>query len=149
MINIREAEAGDAKAVNALSHQLGYSISDEQTLQNINMIIQSKTDEAFVAVIKEQVIGWIGVSYHIQLQSPPSCEVHGLVIDDEYRNKGIGKMLVEKAKQWTKNKGTDRLRLRCNVKRNDAMRFYSNIGFKETKQQKVYEILFDIFLIET
>ena len=139
MITIREAVAEDATEITTLSHQLGYLISEEQTLQNINALMQSKHHAVFVAVDKK-VTGWMGVSYNISLESPPLCEIHGLVIDEEYRNKGIGKMLIEKAKQWSTSKGVNKLRLRCNTKRTDAHRFYINAGFTEIKQQKVFEI---------
>ena len=140
MIIIREIIAQDAAAITLLSHQLGYSISEEQTMQNINALIQSNRHDVFVAVDEHQVIGWMGVSYNISLESIPMCEIHGLVVDEQYRSKGIGKMLIEKAKQWSRNKGINKLRLRCNTIRTDAHKFYTNAGFTEIKQQKVFEI---------
>ena len=136
---IRTVTAEDAAAIAALSHQLGYTISEEQTLQNVTALLQSESHVTFVAV-DEKVIGWMGVSYTISLESPPMCEVHGLVIDEQYRNKGIGKLLIEKAKQWSRDKAVSKLRLRCNVKRTETHKFYERIGFAEVKQQKVFEI---------
>src|SRR5215212_5845317 len=120
---IREVTAEDAAAIAALSHQLGYTISEEQTLQNINALLQSERHITFVAV-DEKVIGWMVVCYTISLESLPLCEVHGLVIDEQYRNKGIGKLLIEKAKHWSSEKGVGKLRLRCNVKRTETHKFY-------------------------
>jgi GNAT superfamily N-acetyltransferase len=137
---LREIMPGDAAAVAILSGQLGYTISEEQTLQNIQTIIKSKTSTAFVAVYDKEVIGWTSVSYNIQLESRPSAELRGLVIDERYRKKGIGKMLVEKAKEWGRERGIELLRLRCNVKRTETHIFYVRLGFTETKQQKVFEI---------
>ena len=48
-IIIREMTAKDAGAINALSKQLGYPLSIEQTLQNINSVLQSKDHSSFVA----------------------------------------------------------------------------------------------------
>lgn len=141
MITIREAIAEDAVEITMLSQQLGYIISEQQTLQNINALKQSKHHEVFVAVHEEKVIGWIGVSYHISLESPPLHEIHGIVVNEQFRGQGIGKMLIEKAKQWCSNKGTDKLRLRCNIKRTGSILFYQKIGFTEVKQQKVFEIV--------
>jgi hypothetical protein len=39
-----------------------------------------------------------------------------------------------------KEKGNDKLRLRCNIKRTETHLFYQRLGFKEAKQQKVFEI---------
>ena len=99
MIIIREIIEHDAAAITLLSHQLGYLISEEQTLQNINALIQSNRHNVFVAVDEQQVIGWMGVSSNISLESLPMCEIHGLVVQEQYRSKGIGKMLIEKTKQ--------------------------------------------------
>ena len=140
MITIREVAAEDALEISMLSHQLGYSISEQQTLQNINALKRITHNEVFVAVYKEKLIGWTGLSYVTSLTSPPLCEIHGLIVNEQFRGRGIGKMLIEKAKEWSKNKGTNKLRLRCNIQRTEALLFYQKIGFIEVKQQKVLEI---------
>jgi GNAT superfamily N-acetyltransferase len=134
-IFIRRISKEDTAAITALSHQLGYPLSVDQTLQNINAVIENKDHDAFVAVHENNVIGWIGVAQAIQIEMLPYCEIRGLVVDNKYRKLGVGKMLIEKAKQWAKEKGNDKLRLRCNVKRTEAHLFYQHLGFKETKQQ--------------
>ena len=139
MIIIREAVNEDAAAIAKLTHQLGYTISAEQTLQNIIALNQSERHAVFVAV-DEKVTGWIGVCYTISLESPPVCEINGLVVDEHNRSKGVAKLLIEKAKQWSRDKGVDKLRLRCNVKRTDTHNFYTHIGFTEVKQQKMFAI---------
>ena len=139
-IFIRQITPGDAMPITNLSHQLGYSITVSETGQNINAVLENTDHDAFVAVHGNQVIGWIGISYTFHLESPPWCEIRGLVVDEKYRGNGIGKMLIEKAKQWSKEKGNDKLRLRCNVKRTETHLFYQHLGFKEIKEQKVLEI---------
>ena len=130
----------DAAAITALSHQPGYPLSAEQMLQNIDAVMKNKDHNAFVAVNNNNVIGWIGVAQSIQIEMPSYCEINGLVVDHQYRKNGVGKMLIEKAKQWGKEKGNDQLGVHCNVKRTEAHLFYQHLGFKEIKQQKVFEI---------
>jgi GNAT superfamily N-acetyltransferase len=139
-ISIRRIAREDAAAISELSCQLGYPLSSEQTLQNIEAVMGNKDHDAFAAVYESNVIGWIGIAYSIQIEMPPYCEIRGLVVDDKYRKSGIGKMLIEKARQWAKERGNDKLRLRCNVIRTETHLFYQHLGFKETKQQKVFEI---------
>ena len=116
-ITIREMTANDAKAVNILSKQLGYSLSIEQTLQNIQAVLQSKDHTAFVAEYENEIVGWIGASHAIMIEVMPHCEINGLVIDQENRGMGIGKLLVDKVKQWAKEKNNTKIGLHCNVKR--------------------------------
>lgn len=139
-IFIRRIAAEDVETITGLTHQLGYPLSPEQILQNINAVLENKNDDAFVAVVNNKVIGWIGVALSVQIEMPPYCVIRGLVVDNNYRNLGIGKMLIEKAKQWCKQRSTNKLRLRCNVIRTETHIFYKHLGFKETKQQTVFEI---------
>jgi len=136
----RRMTPGDTLAIVDLTRQLGYPLASEQILQNIVAVMSNKDHDAFVAIHGDKVIGWVGVAYSIQIEAVPYCEIRGLVVDDAYRSKGIGKLLVEMAKQWGKEKGNDKLRLRCNIKRTETHLFYQRLGFKEAKQQKVFEI---------
>ena len=99
MITVKEAVAEDAAEITMLSHQLGYPVSEQQTLQNIKALIHDKHHGVLVAVHEQKVIAWMGMSYAISLTSLPSWEIHGLVVHEQYRGKGIGRMMIEKAKQ--------------------------------------------------
>jgi GNAT superfamily N-acetyltransferase len=139
-IFIRQIAPGDAAEVTALSHQLGYPLPVKQILQNINAILATSDHDVYVAMYDNRVIGWIGVCHTIMLESQPCCEINGLVVNEKYRGKGVGKLLIEKAKQWGKERGNDKLKLRCNVVRTETHLFYQHLGFKEVKQQINFEI---------
>ena len=139
-IIIREMTANDATAVNTLSKQLGYPLSIGQTLQNINMVLQSKDHTAFVAEYENEIVGWIGAAQTIMIEVMPHCEINGLVIDENHRGMGIGKLLIDNVKQWAKEKGNNKIGLHCNVKRTEAHLFYQHLGFTELKQQKNFVI---------
>jgi GNAT superfamily N-acetyltransferase len=138
--SIRQVTPGDASAIAKLSQQLGYPLDTKQALQNIKAIAANGDADAFVAIDENNIAGWICVAFAVQIESAPYCELRGLVVDERYRRKGIGKTLIEKAKQWSKEKGTNKLRLRCNVKRSEAHVFYEYLGFTHVKQQTVFEI---------
>jgi GNAT superfamily N-acetyltransferase len=139
-IFIRSINEQDAETVNALSIQLGYAMPIEQTLANIRSVVRTKGHNAFVAVHEGKIIGWIGVAEALQIESAPFCEIKGLIVDERYRGHGIGKLLIEKVKQWSRETGNKTLRLRTNMIRKEAHLFYQRLGFKETKQQKVFEM---------
>jgi GNAT superfamily N-acetyltransferase len=139
-ITVRRVTPGDAKAINNLSAQLGYPFTEAQTLQNIIAVLSQDDLNAFAAVHQNAIIGWIGLAQIIMIESLPYCEINGLVIDENYRGKGVGKLLIEKAKQWAKEKGNDKLRVRCNVIRTEAHLFYQHLGFIATKKQTNFEL---------
>lgn len=140
IIEVREMTMEDAQAVNSLSQLLGYPLSIQQTLQNITAVLKSSDHTAFVAILENNIVGWIGAAHTIMIEVMPHCEINGLVIDENQRGKGIGKLLIEKVKQWAREKGSDKVSLRCNVKRTEAHLFYEHLGFEEVKQQKNYVI---------
>ena len=139
-IIIREMTLNDAKAVNILSSQLGYTLSIEQTLQNINAVLESNDHTAFVAEYENKIVGWIGASQAIMIEVMPHCEINGLVINQDHRGMGIGKLLIDKVKQWARKKNNTKIGLHCNVKRTEAHLFYEHLGFAEIKQQKNFVI---------
>ena len=126
----------DATAVNALSKLLGYLLSIEETVKNIDLVLQSKDHTAFVAECENKIVGWIGASQAIMIEVMPHCEINGLVINEHYQGIGIGKLLIDKVKHWAREKGNNKLGLHCNIKRTEAHKFYEHIGFAEIKQQK-------------
>jgi GNAT superfamily N-acetyltransferase len=81
----------------------------------------------------------VHVFYTIRLESGPFCEIGGLVVSKNIQGKGIGKLLVEKARKWAAERNIGKLRVRCNVVRAGAHEFYIKSGFTENKQQKVFE----------
>ena len=139
-VSIRQISKEDASAISILCSQLGYVLSIEQILENISAVLENKFHDAFVAVHKDKIVGWTGVAQAFQIESPSFCEVRGLVVDEQYRKQGIGKRLIEKAKQWGQEKRNNKLRLRCNIKRVEAHLFYQHLGLKKAKQQKVFEM---------
>ena len=140
-ISIRHITGDDVRVVADLSRQLDYTISEEDTLRQIRLITESGGDAGYVAVEDGRVIGWMHVFYALRIESQPFCEVGGLVVDERYRGKGIGKMLVKKAVEWCATKECKRLVVRSNVKRADAHKFYEASGFKEAKEQKVFRLM--------
>lgn len=139
-IQLRIMKEDDASVVTQLCSQLGYEIDVDQVQINIKLLAEKKNSEAFVTVHENKIVGWISVAYIVTIESLPHCEIRGLVIDEAYRKNNIGKMLIEKVKQWCAEKNCDRLRVRCNVKRKDTHAFYTHLGFSEKKEQKVFEI---------
>jgi GNAT superfamily N-acetyltransferase len=136
---VREAAPKDADDIARLSNQLGYPIAASATLQNLETILKNKNEIVLVAVHGEKVIGWIHSFQTTRLESGSFCEIGGLVIDDQYRRMGAGKLLIEHIKPWCVAKASS-LRVRSNIKRTEAHEFYLQTGFSENKQQKVFEI---------
>jgi GNAT superfamily N-acetyltransferase len=137
---IREAGPDDSEYMAELSKQMGYKTTTEDVRFRLNKIMDDKNNSVFVILDDIKVIGWIHVFYIFRVESEPFIEIGGMVIDENYRRKGIGRMLVNKIIEWSESKKSTKLRVRCNTIRKDTHSFYKSIGFVESKEQKVFDL---------
>ncbi|MFP5286484.1 MAG: GNAT family N-acetyltransferase [Thermoanaerobaculia bacterium] len=135
-MNIRHAIAADAAALAALSTQLGYPARPEEAAERLSAL---GAGALLVAEEGGAVLGWIHVCGIRFFQSPPFAEIGGLVVDEAARGRGVGKLLVQAAVRWAAEQGYGKLRVRSNVVREDAHRFYEREGFRRVKTQAVFD----------
>jgi GNAT superfamily N-acetyltransferase len=139
-ILIEQINAQHARDVQRLSEQLGYPLSFDEIKNNIREVTSGNDHAAFVALMEGEVVGWVHAFRALFIESKPFIEIGGLVVDENYRGRAIGKKLVERIKQWCLEKQISTLRVRSQLKRKDAHQFYLNNGFVEIKEQKVFQI---------
>jgi GNAT superfamily N-acetyltransferase len=138
--NTRLAEMGDAHAIADLCEQWGHQSTKEKILRCLQDIIRNSDHVIYVMLNDDQIIGWIHGIYSLRIESDPFVEIGGLVVDKDFRRQGSGKFLVGKIVEWSLLRNCHVIRVRCNIIRKEANAFYSSIGFKEIKQQKVYDM---------
>jgi GNAT superfamily N-acetyltransferase len=137
---IRKGMELDIEELLRLNYQWGYEITRKELTDQLKRIDSLENAAVFVAEAKGFVRGRVFVMEHITFGSEPFIEIHGLVVDKDFRELGIGKALVQKAKEWGRERGFKVLRIRANVNREEAKLFYPAIGFILEKQQNVYAI---------
>src|SRR5262245_58006904 len=92
-----------------------------------------------VAASAGRLDGWIQVSFSRIFESPATAEIAGLVVDEDRRGAGIGPQLVSAAEDWARGRGCAAIRVRSNVVRERAHRFYEREGYGRIKVQQVFE----------
>jgi GNAT superfamily N-acetyltransferase len=135
----RRLTVEDATSVAELSSQLGYPNSSEDLRRRLEHISRSNDRIALGAVLNGQLVGWIDASIERHLQSPESVVIGGLVVRDQIRGFGIGKRLCDEIEQWTRSESIQFLRVRSQVIREDAHRFYLREGYRKVKTSVVFE----------
>lgn len=136
-IKIRGARVADAAEVVRLCAQLGYATPLAQARRHL----ASKTSTVLVADLDGFVAGFAEVRKDEPslISDPFRAELVGLVVDEGFRGGGVGAALVGAAEAWARGRKLGCLRLRCNVKREAAHRFYERHGYEHAKTSKVYD----------
>src|SRR5687767_11089844 len=137
-VAIRVARAEDAGAIARLTNELGYEATPDEIQTRLSAF--SGDDHAvLVAESAHGVIGWMHVAATLLLESGVLAEIRGLVVAEGSRSIGVGARFVRAAEEWAARRGIERLRVRTNVKRERAHRFYERVGFNLLKKQRVYQ----------
>ena len=138
-LSVRRLTVEDADAVAELSGQLGYPASSDDLRKRLQEISLTGERVAFAAELQGKLAGWVEASIERHLQSPACVVIGGLVVRDELRGLGIGKRLCEEIEAWTRRKSIQCLRVRSQIMREDAHRFYLREGYRVVKTSLVLE----------
>ena len=134
---IRLAVAADAGRIAVLAGQLGYPSTADHVLRQLGRLQTSPEHAVFVAEASEGlVVGWVHVHAHHFLAHDPHAEIGGLVVDENFRGAGAGRLLMQQAEQWARKQGYRDVVLRSNVIRERAHKFYESLDYTVTKTQQ-------------
>lgn len=132
---VRVLRPGDAESVATLCTQLGYRTSTAEVQHRLH----EAGNEAHAVFMAESpdgsVVGWVQVCARTILVSDRYAEVEGLVVDREWRGKGVGRVLMRQVEDWARQEGCKAVNLRSNVVREGTRPFYEGIGYEVVKTQ--------------
>jgi (aminoalkyl)phosphonate N-acetyltransferase len=141
-ISIRRLTPDDADAAAELSGQLGYSCPADDLRDRIDELSRSADRVAFAAVVGSQdgeIVGWIDAAMERHLQYAASAVIGGLVVREDMRGQGIGRRLCLEVEEWARSRSVPLVRVRSQIKREDAHRFYLRDGYRKVKTSLVFE----------
>ncbi len=138
-LSIRRLTADDAEAAAELSSQLGYPCSATDLRERIEEMSRAADRVAFAAVVDGQIVGWIDAAMERHLQYAASAVIGGLVVREDMRGFGVGRRLCVEVEEWARSKSVPVVRVRSQIKREDAHRFYLRDGYSKVKTSLVFE----------
>lgn len=131
-----------AEAISHLAKQIGknYKPFTDNDLQEI---VSSPQSFLFVArnVPTQQIVGMIMV-FVFRIPYVKKAYMDDLIVDHEFRGKGIGKLLMKKAAEIAKEKGAAYADFTSRPQRIEGNSLYEKLGFKK-RDTNVYRLIFD------
>jgi GNAT superfamily N-acetyltransferase len=140
-IRFREAEAGDFAALLRLLDQMDESMygsrahaGEGEVRARYEAILADPDQRLLVAEDGDLLVGsaHLMVLRHLGRSLSRSAVVEGVVVDPEYRRKGVGAALMRAVAEAARQAGCYKLALTSNLARAGAHRFYSRLGWKRS-----------------
>ena len=134
---IREAREADLPFILPLYGQLGMDDGSVLTLEEARKLfrrLQSYQDyKLFIAAAGGEILGVFAMIIMDNLghRGAPSALVEDVVVRQEWRQRGIGREMMRFAMNRAREKGCYKLVLSSNKNREEAHRFYENLGFQK------------------
>ncbi|WP_456371502.1 KEOPS complex subunit Pcc1 [Methanocaldococcus sp.] len=101
-------------------------------------LMKRDKDGFFVCEINNKPVGFIGCdcNWISNIEKRDVAEIHEIFVDPDYRGRGIGKLLMNKAIDYAKKRGKDLVELWVGVENKNAREFYKKLGFEEKEVVK-------------
>ena len=116
-------------------------IMSEKIAKNIWNDIKSQNIKYFVAKENGKIVSscYVCIIPNLTRGGKSIGFIENVITDARYRRKGIGKIVVENAIEYTKEHNCYKVVLQSGNKRTEAYKFYEAIGFDSTSK-KAFEI---------
>jgi ribosomal protein S18 acetylase RimI-like enzyme len=96
----------------------------------------------FVVAAGDRTVGFI--SGELRQGSPTFlpktwASVDDVFVEPEYRNRGMGRALLQSVQSWAKERGADGISLQVAAANSRGRKFYEDLGFREFSVYQVFE----------
>ena len=130
-VHLRTPAVEDAPALVPLLGELGYSVAEATVRTNIINLANGPADRAWVAEGTKGIVGLVSVHLTPLFHAPGYLgRITSLVVRSDARGSGVGRMLMQQAQEFCWGAGCERIELTSGDTRDQAHRFYQQLGFQ-------------------
>lgn len=140
-LRFSRAAAQDLKSIikliinDPLAHKRESNLNEYSKYQNAYQhILNDPKAYLLVGRIKDQVVAVAQINFipNLTYQGGTRAQVEGVRVDEQFRNQGIGKKLMQKAITLAKQQQCSLVQLTTDKQRPEALRFYKDLGFVDS-----------------
>ena len=150
-MNLRPAQPGDAGPLSGLFREVadlhaellpGFfrkAAGNALPVEAIERILRSPHESILVAEEQGAIVGLVHVQIH---ETPPlpimtprrRAHIDNIVVARTMRRRGLGRLLMDAASSWARDRGADEIVLTVWAGNDEAERFYEALGFHRVNQ---------------
>lgn len=132
-MNVRRLRLDDCARLLPLLEQLGYPSTERSVAVRAERLLSDPDIGSWVALDDARVIGLATghLSWHIEFDGP-AARLTALVVDEEFRGRGVARRLTEAFEEWAELRGASAATLNSGTARVDAHAAYEKLGWART-----------------
>jgi ribosomal protein S18 acetylase RimI-like enzyme len=153
---LREAQATDMPLVKKLAVETSWAylpeaqrklLSREKWSMNVSEYFESilKEEDTEVFIVEDKLHKYVGHLIVGQnkgtITGLYSCYIYDIFVEEKFRGKGIGKLLLEKAEDYCRSKGFSRIALSVTANNDSAIKLYRRTGYRPERIAMAKEIV--------
>ncbi|QAA83175.1 GNAT family N-acetyltransferase [Aequorivita sp. H23M31] len=128
-INIRIIEPSEILCILPFIQKLGHYSIEETVLRERLLEMAQQNYECLGVYDSDKLIGTCGLWFQTRHYAGRSLEIDHVIIDENYRNQGLGKKLMDFVYDYARNKKCNWIELNTYVHNFLSHKFYYNQGF--------------------
>ncbi|WP_178021638.1 aminoglycoside 6'-N-acetyltransferase [uncultured Paenibacillus sp.] len=134
-MRIEQANQTNLDAVTDLALKLWPEHEWTELRNEFEELLVSEKDQVYLAAIESSYIGFLHMSLRFDYvegsRSSPVGYVEGIYVDEDHRNQGVSRKLVEAGEAWAKSRGCKELGSDTGWDNHVSQEFHQKIGFRE------------------
>ena len=111
----------------------GFDGNSPWSAESLYLSIQSENSTIFYATIGNRIIGFLVAS-----ETQFSLDIYIVVVDEEYKNRQIGRRLFQALIQYARDKHIPEIILETRKSNDPAIALYERVGFEKVGVRKAY-----------
>jgi len=119
-----------------------FTFNEKKHQIGLELLIDNSNSYIFIVKDSKKLIAMITLQTLISTVTGTKVALlEDFVVDENYKNKGVGTLLMNYLKEFAKNNDYKRVQLVCDESNTPAKRFYNNKGFSKSNLAAWYHYL--------
>ncbi len=135
---IRKAETADARTLAQLANHMWTDSSVEELLQGFAELMTKKDALLLLKIVDGVAVGFaqcqLRYDYVEGMDSSPVGYLEGIFVQEEYRNRGYAKELLEACEHWAREMGGTEFASDCELDNTASLAFHKALHFQEANR---------------